>query len=58
MRRAPGTASVQYVDGAGERRNVTSDDVNQYMREASGDDFTAKDFRTWAATETATLWRR
>jgi DNA topoisomerase I len=50
----PGQHLFQYVDGAGERRNITSDDVNQYLREASGGDFTAKDFRTWAATVLAT----
>ena len=40
----------QYVDEAGDRRTVTSDDVNSYLRETSGEDFTAKDFRTWAGT--------
>jgi DNA topoisomerase-1 len=40
----------QYIDPAGDRRTVTSDDVNQYLRETSGDDYTAKDFRTWGAT--------
>ena len=39
-----------YVDDDGEVRDVTSDDVNDYLREASGGDFTAKDFRTWAGT--------
>ena len=46
----PGQHLFQYVDTAGERRVVTSDDVNEYLREVTGDDFTAKDFRTWAAT--------
>ncbi|HSP10703.1 MAG TPA: DNA topoisomerase IB [Candidatus Dormibacteraeota bacterium] len=50
----PGQQLFQYVDDSGARRNVTSDDVNQYLREASGEDFTAKDFRTWAATVLAT----
>ena len=39
-----------YLDADGERRVVTSDDVNQYLRDASGEDYTAKDFRTWAGT--------
>lgn len=46
----PGQSLFQYVDGAGERGTVNSDDVNRYLREASGGDFTAKDFRTWTAT--------
>lgn len=39
-----------YVDDAGVIRDVTSEDVNAYLREISGEDWTAKDFRTWAAT--------
>jgi DNA topoisomerase-1 len=46
----PGQMLFQYLDADGERRTVTSDDVNQYLREASGEDVTAKDFRTWAGT--------
>ena len=46
----PGQNLFQYVDPDGERRLVTSDDVNAYLREVSGEDVTAKDFRTWAAT--------
>ena len=46
----PGQELFQYVDEDGELRDVTSDDVNDYLREASGGDFTAKDFRTWAGT--------
>ena len=46
----PGQNLFQYLDADGERKTVTSDDVNDYLREASGEDFTAKDFRTWAAT--------
>ena len=45
-----GQRLFQYVDDAGERRAVESDDVNAYLRAAMGDDFSAKDFRTWAAT--------
>jgi DNA topoisomerase I len=40
----------EYVDLDGERRAVTSQEVNQYLREASGEDFTAKHFRTWGAS--------
>ena len=46
----PGQELFQYVDEDGEVRDVTSDDVNEYLREASGERFTAKDFRTWAGT--------
>ena len=46
----PGYELFQYVDDDGERRTIGSDDVNGYLREISGDDFTAKDFRTWAGT--------
>ena len=46
----PGQELFQYVDDDGEVRDVTSDDVNEYIRVASGGDFTAKDFRTWAGT--------
>ncbi|HWF76728.1 MAG TPA: DNA topoisomerase IB [Caulobacteraceae bacterium] len=46
----PGQRLFQYVDADGERRHVDSDDVNEYLREAMGEDFSAKDFRTWAAT--------
>jgi DNA topoisomerase I len=46
----PGQLLFQYVDESNERRAVTSDDVNEYLREASRVDVTAKDFRTWAGT--------
>jgi DNA topoisomerase I len=46
----PGQELFQYLDEQGEQRDVTSDDVNAYLREISGEDFTAKDFRTWAGT--------
>jgi DNA topoisomerase-1 len=42
------------MDASGELRRVTSDDVNTYIRAATGGDFTAKDFRTWTATVLAT----
>jgi DNA topoisomerase-1 len=51
----PGQELFQYVDADGERRDVSSDDVNEYLREISGEPFTAKDFRTWAGTVAASL---
>jgi DNA topoisomerase I len=51
----PGQHLFQYLDESGERRPVDSEDVNQYLRECSGEDFTAKDFRTWAGTVLALL---
>jgi DNA topoisomerase-1 len=49
----PGQDLFQYVDEDGEIRDVRSDDVNDYLREASRADVTAKDFRTWAGTVAA-----
>src|SRR5205823_4046787 len=46
----PGYELFQYVDENGQRRSVGSSDVNDYLRQIAGDDFTAKDFRTWAGT--------
>ena len=46
----PGQRLFQYYDEAGDRHAVGSADVNAYLREISGEDFTAKDFRTWAGT--------
>jgi DNA topoisomerase-1 len=46
----PGHRLFQYIDDAGERQAVGSDEVNEYLREIAGQDFTAKDFRTWAGT--------
>src|SRR6476620_5982654 len=46
----PGQNLFQYMNGAGKARDITSQDVNDYLRQISGDDFTAKDFRTWAGT--------
>ena len=46
----PGQMLFQYVGEDGARGTVTSDDVNNYLRETTGEDFTAKDFRTWAGT--------
>ena len=46
----PGQMLFQYVNGDGEARPVTSSDVNDYIKESTGDDFTAKHFRTWGAS--------
>jgi DNA topoisomerase-1 len=46
----PGQQLFKYVDGDGKRQTVDSDDVNAYLREATGLDVTAKDFRTWSGT--------
>ena len=46
----PGQTLFQYVDDTGARRTISSTDVNAYIRDAAGDDFTAKDFRTWSGT--------
>lgn len=49
----PGQRLFQYVDATGARHPIGSADVNAYLREISGADITAKDFRTWAATLSA-----
>ena len=46
----PGQELFRYLDDAGQTHGIGSDDVNDYLREASGGDFTAKDFRTWHAS--------
>jgi DNA topoisomerase I len=46
----PGQQLFAYVDENGETRTVESSDVNDYLRQATGEDFSAKDFRTWAGT--------
>ena len=51
----PGQELFQYLDEGGETRDVTSSDVNIYLREISGEDITAKDFRTWHGTVLAVL---
>jgi DNA topoisomerase-1 len=51
----PGQALFEYLDENGEARNVTSGDVNAYLKEITGSDITAKDFRTWAGTVLAAL---
>jgi DNA topoisomerase-1 len=49
----PGQRLFQYLDDEGQRGSVESADVNAYLRDAMGEDFSAKDFRTWAGTLTA-----
>jgi DNA topoisomerase-1 len=49
----PGQMLFQSVNGDGEPKPVTSGDVNDYIREASGGEFTAKHFRTWSASAIA-----
>lgn len=51
----PGQEIFGYLDEEGEARNITSQDVNDYLREITGEDFTAKDFRTWAGTVLAAV---
>jgi DNA topoisomerase-1 len=51
----PGYELFQYVDEEGNRHTIGSADVNEYLREISGEEITAKDFRTWAATNLAAL---
>jgi DNA topoisomerase-1 len=51
----PGYELFQYIDENGERQDIKSEDVNEYLREITGQDFTAKDFRTWAGTVLATV---
>jgi DNA topoisomerase IB len=46
----PGQALFQYLDDDGKRRSIDSGQVNDYLRERMGGEFTAKDFRTWHAT--------
>ncbi len=46
----PGQHLFQYVGDDGQRCPIDSGQVNDYLRDAMGDDFTAKDFRTWGAT--------
>lgn len=46
----PGKELFQYYDYEGNRQSIDSGMVNDYIKEISGDDFTSKDFRTWAGT--------
>lgn len=51
----PGYELFEYLDESGETHKIDSSDVNDYLRSISGEDFTAKDFRTWAGTVLASL---
>ena len=53
LRELPGQQLFKYRDADGALCAVTSDDVNAYIREAMGEQFSAKDFRTWAGTVSA-----
>jgi DNA topoisomerase-1 len=53
LRELPGQQLFKYRDADGQLCAITSDDVNAYIREAMGDQFSAKDFRTWAGTVSA-----
>jgi DNA topoisomerase-1 len=46
----PGKELFQYIDAEGNRKSIDSGKVNQYIKDCSGGDYTAKDFRTWAGT--------
>jgi len=54
-RDVPGYELFQYRDEQGERHAIDSSDVNSYLQEITGEDFTAKDFRTWAGTVLAAM---
>ncbi len=49
----PGQDLFQFLDQDGTQHSIGSDDVNEYLRDVSGEEITAKDFRTWAATNLA-----
>lgn len=53
LRELPGQQLFKYRDADGDLSPISSDDVNAYIREAMGEDFSAKDFRTWAGTVSA-----
>ena len=46
----PGAELFKYLNGEGKRQTITSDHINEYLREASGRNVSAKDFRTWGGT--------
>jgi DNA topoisomerase-1 len=50
LQELPGQPLFQYLNGDGDPHPVTSNDVNDYIRDASGEEFTAKHFRTWGAS--------
>ncbi len=51
----PGHELFKYIDGNGDIHDVTSQNVNDYLKEVSNNDFTAKDFRTWSGTVLAAI---
>jgi len=51
----PGQELFQYIDEEGETHSIDSSDVNDYLRTITGEDYTAKDFRTWSGTVLAAL---
>jgi DNA topoisomerase I len=51
----PGHELFQYLDAKRKRQSISSDDVNEYLRELTGRDVTAKDFRTWGGTMLAAM---
>ena len=51
----PGQELFQYVDEEGETHSIDSSDVNEYLRTITGEDYTAKDFRTWSGTVLAAM---
>jgi DNA topoisomerase-1 len=55
IRDLPGQDLFQYLDDDGERHAIGSADVNDYLRDITGEDYTAKDFRTWSGTVLAAL---
>ena len=54
-RELPGQELFQYIDKGGERHSIDSSDVNDYLRGITGEEYTAKDFRTWSGTVLAAL---
>jgi DNA topoisomerase-1 len=50
MKEIPGQSLFQYLDENGEIQTIDSYDVNEYLREITGEEITAKDFRTWGGT--------
>jgi len=51
----PGYELFQYIDGEGAITDIRSEDINAYLKEITGDDITAKDFRTWGGTVQAAM---
>jgi DNA topoisomerase-1 len=51
----PGQQLFEYIDENGQPQTIDSSDVNDYLREITGEDYTAKDFRTWSGTVLAAI---